>query len=132
MIIVLDPSAAIEIVLNKKKAKNLIPHLAAADWVIAPRLYVSEINNVFWKYYEFTQLSKEVCETAIEKSLDLVEELFNESDFYREAFALACLTRSSVYDMFYLTLARRNDAHLMTLDTKLMATAKKQSIKYFL
>lgn len=129
MIVVLDPSAAAEIVLNRRHAKELAESLKEADWVISPQLYAAEITNIFWKYYQFQDLPKDICEKGIEKSLELVEELFNEEELCREAFAMACLMKHSVYDMLYLVLARRHDALLMTLDEKLERAAKKQSIK---
>jgi len=59
----------------------------------------------------------------------LVEELFNEEEFCREAFAMACLMKHPVYDMLYLVLARRHDALLMTLDEKLRHAARRHSVK---
>ena len=131
MIMVLDPSAAAEIVLNRPHAKDLAKFLKEAAWVISPQLYAAEITNIFWKYYQFQDLPKDICERGIEKSLELVEELFNVEELCREAFVMACLMKLSVYDMLYLVLARRHDAVLMTLDEKLQHAAKKHSVKIF-
>jgi predicted nucleic acid-binding protein len=51
MTIVLDVSAAIQIVLKKEKREQFEEIYRKASWVIAPALYISEITNVFWKYY---------------------------------------------------------------------------------
>ena len=49
MIVILDVSAAIEILLKKKD--KFSECFEKADWVISPDLFVSEITNVLWKYY---------------------------------------------------------------------------------
>lgn len=51
MIIVLDTSAAVEIVLQRQRAIFLGKNVVQADWIIAPTLFISEVTNVFWKYY---------------------------------------------------------------------------------
>jgi predicted nucleic acid-binding protein len=47
MIIVIDTSAAAEIVLQRNQAKGFVKHIEDADWVITPTLYISEIANMF-------------------------------------------------------------------------------------
>ena len=49
---------------------------------------------------------------------------------YREAFALSRAQRSrAAYDMFYLALAQREDAVLLTLDGTLKKEAKRAGIR---
>ena len=50
MIVVLDTSAAVEVVLKRKSAALFSHYLAEADLVIAPTLLIAEATNVFWKY----------------------------------------------------------------------------------
>ena len=129
MIIVLDTSAAVEIVLQKKRASAFAQHIADADMVIAPDLYCSEMTNVFWKYYQFASLTMEQCETALGKAMLLPDEFVSSTELYKEAFAMACLTKSTAYDMFFLVLARRSNAFLMTIDLELKRKAKKHSVR---
>ena len=128
MIAVLDASAAIEIVLQRKKAKQFVRSVSEADWVIAPNLFIAEVTNVFWKYQKFANLPFAVCEKGIEQAISLPDDYITEHDLYREAFKLACSLNHSVYDMLYLVVARRNSATLLTLDSKLLQTAEKCSI----
>lgn len=130
MIIILDTSAAIEIILGRKYAKKLGGQVADANWVIAPGLFIPEVTNVFWKYFQFSDLPISQCEMFIEETLDLPDEYVNDAMLYKEAFALACQTQKPVYDMFFLTLARRNNGYLMTLDKALAQTAKKNAIRF--
>lgn len=129
MIVILDTSAAVDMVLNNKKFLNFHKHISNAEWVIAPTLYISEVTNVFWKYYRFGSLSMEECEEAIENAIELPDDFIMEEELYKEAFAMACLTKKSAYDMFFLVLARRNNGLLLTTDNTLKRIAEKHSIR---
>ena len=129
MIVVMDTSIGAEIVMQRKQAGFWAGHLQHAEWVIAPSLYIAEITNVFWKYHTFQDVPADICETCIENALILPDDYAAESDLYREAFALACNTQMTVYDMFFLVLARRHDAALATMDRKLKNTAENQSVR---
>jgi predicted nucleic acid-binding protein len=129
MIIVLDTSAAAEIVLQRENSVSLGKNIVQAEWVITPTLFISEITNVFWKYYVFKDMPLELCEQAIDRAVSLPDEFVSEKDLYREAFTLGCLTQMPIYDMFFLVLARRNNAYLMTMDISLKKIAKKNSIR---
>jgi predicted nucleic acid-binding protein len=129
MIIVLDTSAAAEIVLQRENSVSLGKNIVQAEWVITPTLFISEITNVFWKYYVFKDMPLGLCEQAIDKAVSLPDEFVSERDLYKEAFPLGCLTQKPIYDMFFLVLARRNNAYLMTMDISLKKVAKKNSIR---
>ena len=125
MIIVLDTSAAVEIVLARDSADRLTNIVGEADWVIAPTLLISEVTNVFWKYQKFADFPYAECEKSIEQAVSLPDEYFNELDLYRESFKLGCTLDHPIYDVLYLVLARRHNAMLLTMDKKLMAAAIK-------
>jgi predicted nucleic acid-binding protein len=129
MIIVLDTSAAAEIVLQRENSVSLGKNIVQAEWVITPTLFISEITNVFWKYYVFKDMPLELCEQAIDRAVSLPDEFVSEKDLYKEAFSLGCLTQKPIYDMYFLVLARRNNAYLMTMDISLKKIAKKNSIR---
>ncbi len=129
MIIVLDTSAAIEIVIQREHSADLGRNIAKADCVITPTLFIPEITNVFWKYYLFKEMPLEICEQAIESAMALPDEFISEKELYKEAFALGCLTQKPIYDMYFLVLARRNNGYLMTMDISLKEIAIKNSIR---
>lgn len=129
MIAVLDASAAVEVVLQRPIAGLLNRYLSEADWVIAPTLFISEVTNVFWKYQRLTDLSLQDCELGLEQAIALPDDFIDEHDFFREAFKLSSTLGHSVYDIMYLIAARRNNAVLLTLDKKLIRTAKECSIE---
>lgn len=129
MRVVLDASAAIEIALQRRQAGRLAAILEQADVVLAPELFVPEVVNTIWKYHQFEHLSLTVCDHALEAALGLVDTLVGSKESYGEAFLLARTTRRPAYDMFYLALARREDATLLTLDAVLKREAQRQGIR---
>lgn len=128
MIAVVDASTAVEIVFQRTAADKLSNALREADWVLAPYLFVSEVNNTFWKYHRLGGLSIRDCEQRLEQTLSLPDDFVNEMDIFREAFKQSCTSSQAVYDMMYAIIARRNNATLLTIDKKRTQMAKRLSI----
>ncbi len=128
MIIVLDVSAAVEIILKKEKKERFNGYFKEAKWVIAPDLFVSEISNVFWKYYKAKQLSHEDCIQYVEDGLAMVDDFIEGKTLWKEALGESIKNMHSVYDMFYAVVTRRNDAKLLTNDNALYELCKKTGI----
>lgn len=129
MILIVDTSAAAEIVLQRKQAEEFARYIEDADWVITPERYIAEIANVFWKYHVFRDMPIQACEQGIEDAVAIPDDCMDEKDLYKEAFAMACRTRMPVYDMLFLILARRQNGYLLTLDKKLKDMSVKHSIR---
>lgn len=129
MRVVLDASAALEIALQRSHAAALASVLEEADVVLAPELFVPEVVNTIWKYHQFEHLNLTVCDRALETALGLVDALVSSKEIYGEAFLLARTARRPAYDMFYLALARREDAILLTMDAALKKEAERQGIR---
>ena len=130
MKVVLDANCAIEIALNKKESERLKVLLDESDQVFAPDLLVPEFVNTLWKYHQFEQLSVELCDQALTRMLDLVDTLVPSRELYREAFALSRAQKTrAAYDMFYLALALRENATLLTLDTTLKKEARRAGVR---
>jgi predicted nucleic acid-binding protein len=129
MICVLDVSGGIEVILDRKRKKDIEQYLQNADHVISPDLYVAETANVYWKYVHFKQLNEATAEKALEYTLELVDLLEPSESLFRESFGLSCQMGIPVYDSLYLVLARRNNAVLLTLDTRLADACRTLSIK---
>ena len=129
MKVVLDANCAIEIALNKKEGERLKALLDESDQVLAPDLLVPEFVNTVWKYHQFDQLSPELCDEALTRVLDLVETFVPSREIYRDAFALSGAQKTrAAYDMFYLALALRENAVLLTLDATLKKEARRAGV----
>ena len=129
MRVVLDASAAIEVALQRKQAARFASILEEADVVLAPGLFVPEVLNTIWKYHRFERLSLSVCDRALEAALGLVDAFVSSKEVSSEAFLLARTARRPAYDMFYLALARREDAAFLTTDAALRKEAERQGIR---
>jgi predicted nucleic acid-binding protein len=61
MIVVLDCSAAIEIILNREKGRTLRTVLESAERVTTSEIYRAEAANTFWKYCRAGYLNAKDC-----------------------------------------------------------------------
>ncbi len=130
MRVVLDANAAVEVALEGKSAERLSAMLSQSEEVIAPELLVPEIVNAVWKYHQFAEFDLGKCEKLIELAVGLVDRLISHRELYREAFALSRAQKSrAAYDMFYLAVALRENAVLLTLDSTLKKEAKRAGIR---
>ena len=130
MKVVLDANCAVEIALNKPEGDRLKARLHESEQVLAPDLLIPEFVNALWKYHQFNQLSLSVCDQAMDLLPVLVEMFVPSQELYRDAFALSRARQTrAAYDMFYLALALREGAILLTLDTTLKKEAKRAGIR---
>lgn len=103
--------------------------LGEAGAVIAPELIVAEICNAFRKYVRARRLSYAEAERFIDEALALVDSLHSMREFVPEVVALASRIDSSMCDLFYLALARRAGAILLTADGALSKAASALGIQ---
>ena len=127
MIAFFDTSVGVEVLLKRESSALFMDFLAEADLVIGT-LLITEATNVFWKYQKFSDYPYDKCEKSIDRIVSLPDEYVNELQLYRESFKLGCMLDHSVYDMIYLVLARRNNATLLTMDQRLVASAEKAGV----
>ncbi len=123
MIVVLDASAAIEIALNRGHSSSFREVLRQSDLVLAPDTFPSEITNVFWKYAMYSEMPVEACEKGIDYCLDLIDDFIETKPLCREVFSESYKNNHSAYDLFYIVIARRNNASLLSRDAKMKTIA---------
>ena len=124
MIYVLDTCAAFEIAFHGPKYSLFMNAVAGAEKVIAPTLFNSEVTNVLWKYARNGAVDEENARKTLAYILQIVDEYTDTSELAIEALHEGIRLGHSIYDMFYLVLARHNGAALLTTDKKLKALAK--------
>jgi predicted nucleic acid-binding protein len=129
MIVVLDASAGIEIALGRERSKDLSSYLADASQVITSDLYKAETANVIWKYVKAKLLEKEKAMKLYQYCKDIVDEYIDISENVEEAINESIRLKHPIYDLLYLSLARRNGAVLISLDKKLNELAKQNGIE---
>ena len=131
MIYVLDTYAVFEIAFHGPKYSLFMNAVAGAEKVIAPTLLDSEVTNVLWKYARNGAVDEENARKTLAYILQIVDEYTDTSELAIEALHEGIRLGHSIYDMFYLVLARHNGAALLTTDKKLKALAKSLGISVF-
>lgn len=129
MNVVLDVSAAIEIVMGRSKQKLIASALRQVDLIMAPSLYIYEAVNTLWKYRTISDFSVNELVSKSEYLIKLVDRFIDVQDIYKEILSLACEINHPAYDAAYLLLCRKNKAWLLTLDTRLIKAAQKLGIE---
>ena len=128
MTIVLDASAALDILLGKGHSRKYKRRVEEADAVIAPEIYMSEISNAAWKYKKMANFSHEDILSLAEDGINLIDYYIPAKEIWKESLREAINNDHPVYDCLYLICARRNDAILLTRDGKLKDICKKLKV----
>ncbi len=130
MIVILDVSAAMEILLQREKKEQFEQLYQTASWVIAPDLYVAEIANVLWKYARANIFSQADCLQYTDDGIAMIDDFIDARQLWQEALEAAIMHNHSVYDLLYAVLARRHEATLITNDGALAKICKQLKVKY--
>lgn len=123
MTVVIDASAAIAVA-----QRHLSSPALEKSWVVVPDIFVSEISNAVWKMHRFGGLLRGHADTLLERAMRIPDETVPAVSLYREAFSSAVAEKHPVYDLFYLVLASRERAAILTLDKELGKLAKKRGL----
>ena len=123
MRIVLDASAAANIILRTDLAPALIEKLGQGRLVIAPSLFHSEIANTLWKYVRCGDLSKDTALARYAEAVGLVDAFEADEALATEALPAAIRYSHPVYDLLYVILARRHGCRVLTVDKRLITLA---------
>lgn len=118
--IVLDCSAAINIVRQTPEGRALKGLMIVGEKRIAPDLFRAEAANAFAKYVRAETYERTQSISFLQEAIDLVDEFHPLSENDIESLAESCRLEHPVYDMFYFTLARRYGATLFTEDRRLI------------
>ena len=124
MRIVLDTSAAANIVLQTAQAPALMAILERADRVIAPSLMHSELGNTLWKAVRFSGIGVDEAMNHYEDAIALVDEFIFDETLIRLAIRNAVRHAHPVYDMVFLAAAQQHGCSLLSVDRQLVALAR--------
>jgi predicted nucleic acid-binding protein len=120
MTMVVDASVALRWCFQLNGSDRAEHLLRSDDHFIAPDLVIAEITNAAWKFVIFDSVSPDAAISAIREVAKAFEELVPTSALKDRALAIAIALRHPVYDCFYLALAERSVAPLITADDRLI------------
>ena len=126
--IVCDASAASNITLGTPVGRAIRQNADLSGLINAPDIYAYEICNSMWKYIRGGMLPIDTAIANATKALDFIDVSHPCLELYEEAISLAAELNHPVYDVFYLVLARRISATLITCDKRMARLAREQGI----
>ncbi len=124
MRLVLDTSAAANIVMQTALAPALMTISEQADRVIAPGLMHSELGNALWKAVRFSGLDISQAMSHYEDAITLVDEFILDETLMRQAMRNAVLHAHPVRGMVFVAAAQQHGCSLLSVDKKLVALAR--------
>jgi predicted nucleic acid-binding protein len=117
-LIVLDASAAIELLLGTPRAEALATRLLDADERLhAPHLFDIEVTQALRRLAQLRQISTVRAQEALDDAALLTIERHPHTDLLPRIWSLR--NALSAYDAAYIALAEALDAPLITCDAKL-------------
>jgi predicted nucleic acid-binding protein len=128
MTLVIDASVASKWVLPEADSDKAAA-LRGTEPLIAPSLVAAEIGNALWK----SRMRRDIPAADAGHMLRVVvahfEQLAPTEELAASALRFAIDLRHPIYDCFYLALAEREAATLVTADARLFAAAKKAAVE---
>ncbi len=129
MTLVIDASVASKWVLPEPDSDRATALRVTEVNLIAPSLVAAEIGNAIWKGHMRGDVPAAATRDMLRIAIAHFARLVPMEGLAAMALRLAVDLRHPIYDCFYLALAEREAATLVTADTRLLAAAKKTKVK---
>jgi predicted nucleic acid-binding protein len=127
--LIVDASVAAKWVLPEPGSAEAAALRTQDADLIAPSLVVAEVGNALWK----SAMRSDFAGAEVAHMLDIAAghyaRLIPLADIAAAAIKLAVDLEHSIYDCFYLALAEREHAELITADKRFFAVARKVKVK---
>ena len=129
MTLIVDASVAVKWVVDEPGSDKALALYADEGDLAAPTLILAEVGNALWKKYRKNLVTGPQLKLALESLPRFFEHLCDLPELAPRARELALRLDQPIYDCFYLALAERESAALVTADARLFAAARKGRIK---
>ncbi len=129
MTIVVDASVAVKWILPEPGSPAAAALREQDSDLTAPSLIVAEVGNAIWRAVRYRALDQSDGLHGFEAALIWFQSLIPIEELRVRALALAIELHHPIYDCFYLALADRENAPLVTADEAMIAAARKAKIK---
>jgi predicted nucleic acid-binding protein len=116
---VADASVVAKLFFEEEHSDRSAALLRRSPRVLAPDLVWAELANVVWKRTRRAEITDAQANLIFSEAMRLPIEIVPIDVLIVEALDLAMVTRRSVYDCLYLTLAIRKECPLVTADRRL-------------
>jgi len=122
--LVVDASVAAKWVLPEVYSDRAAKLGLRAEPIIAPELVSAEIGNAIWKRAAKGELPVATATKALAIAISLFAALVPLRELSGRAMEIAIQLKHPIYDCFYIALAERERATLISADRRLLVAAK--------
>jgi predicted nucleic acid-binding protein len=120
MTLVVDASVALKWFVLEAGSEAALRLVGRGERLVAPNLLVAEVCNATWKRVRRGDAKPEQLADAAETLPRAIDAFVPDAPLARRAAAIALELGHPVYDCFYLALAEREDARVVTADRRLV------------
>lgn len=117
---VVDASVAVKWLVEEEDSARSRSVLSSGATLVAPELIVAEVANAAWKKHAHGEITAEHAEAMIRLIPRLLDSVSSLVPLAAPAFRIAHGLGHPVYDAFYLALAEREEAELVSDDHRLL------------
>jgi predicted nucleic acid-binding protein len=129
MTLIVDASVAVKWVVDEPDSDLALALYQNESDLAAPTLIVAEVGNTLWKKCRRKLVTERQMALALEALPRFLKQLCELPELAPRAGELAVRFDHPIYDCFYLALAQRENAAIVTADERLFAAARKARIK---
>ena len=120
MNLVVDASVACKWFVEEEGSVAAEKLLAGDENLLAPDLIVPEVCSAMWRKLRAGEMTAPQATAAMDGLPGLLDDLVPPHRCATRALAIASALDHPVYDCFYLALAKREDARVVTADARLL------------
>lgn len=124
MTTVIDASVALKWFIEEGGSEQAAALVAGSELLIAPDLIIAEVCNAAWKAVRAGTMLPAQQDYAATRLPAVLDELVPLSSLAERAAEMSRILDHPAYDCFYLALAERRDAKLVTADRRLLGRVK--------
>lgn len=125
MTLVVDASVAAKWVVPEPDSGKAEQLLLAKEDRIAPALVIAEVGNAIWKRARGGEMTVADAVYGLQTVVEAYSFLVPLEELAARATELAIELRHPIYDCFYLALAERERAPVVSADARLLEAAKR-------
>lgn len=129
MSLIVDASVAVKWVAHEPGSMDARALGNDDEPLIAPELVVAEVGNALWKKCRGGILSRAQAAQGLRQLPLLFHQLHSDLTLSGRALEIALDADDAIYDCFYIALAQRENAPLITADERQLAAARKAKVK---
>ena len=125
MTLVIDASIAAKWVLPEPDSDRAAHLRTREPDLIAPSLIIAEIGSAVWKRARLGEIDVQDAVAAVTTAISIIRTIHPIEQLIGRATEIAIELDHSIYDCFYLALAERERAPIITVDRRLSAAVMK-------